>query len=392
MRTIQLQFNLGYSFPIAFTRNVFDIGNPVLADIFNLVDGPCRIMTVIDSGVADTHPGLIEKIEKYCEHYNQRMEMAGPPHIMQGGESCKNDPAQIDALYALLNDLHLCRHSSILAIGGGAVLDAVGFAAATAHRGIRLLRLPTTTLAQNDAGVGVKNSVNRFNKKNFIGTFSPPFAVVNDLEFLKTLHKRDMRAGIAEAIKVALIKDRRFFDDLYENRRALSMFEPKAMEDMIVRCTELHTNHIMSNGDPFEQGTSRPLDFGHWAAHKIEDLAENNVRHGEAVAIGIALDSIYSHLSGLISEQALDKILLLITSMGFDLFHPALKDMDIHAALNDFQEHMGGRLTIPLIDGIGRLTETHEMDIDRIQKGIQMLPSPGRRKSQGSIFPGLTAG
>jgi 3-dehydroquinate synthase len=260
-----------------------------------------------------------------------------------------------------------------MAIGGGAVLDAVGFATATAHRGLRLLRLPTTTLAQNDAGVGVKNSMNMFGKKNFIGTFAPPFAVVNDLAFLETLPPRDRRAGIAEAIKVALIKDRTFFDFLYDHREALRDFESHAMAHMIARCAELHIDHIRTNGDPFEQGTSRPLDFGHWAAHKIEDLADNDVRHGEAVAVGIVLDSLYSHHCGLISELELHKILSLIKDVGFRLFHPALHKMDIQASLNDFREHMGGELTIPLIKGIGSLTEAHQIDTALVASAIQFL-------------------
>jgi 3-dehydroquinate synthase len=357
VRTIKLQFDSSYSFPVAFTRDVFNPGNPVLGDILKQASRRNRIMVVIDSNVAAANPYLINKIEAYARQYDPLMKIAASPYIITGGEACKNSLAEVQKIQSLINAHHLCRHSFVVAIGGGAVLDATGFATATAHRGIRLIRLPTTTLAQNDAGVGVKNGVNMFGKKNFIGTFAPPFAVINDLDFLGTLHKRDLRAGIAEAIKVALIKDRTFFEVLYENRYALRNFEPDIMEQMIIRCAELHTEHIQTNGDPFEQGTSRPLDFGHWVAHKIEDLADGDARHGEAVAVGIALDSLYCRYCGLISELELHKIISLIRAVGFELFHPALRKMDIDVSLNNFQEHMGGELTIPLIQGIGSLTE-----------------------------------
>jgi 3-dehydroquinate synthase len=373
MQGFQLQFDLKYSFPIVFTRDVFDPDNPVLADVLGQTGSPNRVLVVIDANVAAANPRLVDAIEAYSRRHDPLMKIVAPPHIITGGEACKNDPDEVQQIQALINTHHLCRHSFVMAIGGGAVLDAVGFATATAHRGLRLLRLPTTTLAQNDAGVGVKNSMNMFGKKNFIGTFAPPFAVVNDLAFLETLPPRDRRAGIAEAIKVALIKDRAFFDFLYDHREALRDFESHAMAHMIARCAELHIDHIRTNGDPFEQGTSRPLDFGHWAAHKIEDLADDDVRHGEAVAVGIALDALYSRHCGFISELELHKILSLIKDVGFRLFHPALYKMDIQASLNDFREHMGGELTIPLIKGIGSLTETHQIDTALVTRGIAFL-------------------
>ena len=381
MQSIKLQFDLKYSFPVVFTRDVFNPDNPALADVLKQTGNLNRVLVVIDSNVAAANPYLINAMEAYSTHHDPLMKIVAPPYIITGGEACKNNPAEVQQIQSLINTYHLCRHSFVMAIGGGAVLDAVGFAAATAHRGLRLLRLPTTTLAQNDAGVGVKNSINMFGKKNFVGTFAPPFAVINDLALLDTLQERDCRAGISEAIKVALIKDRGFFDFLYENRHALRRFEPQAMAHMIARCAELHTDHIQTNGDPFEQGTSRPLDFGHWAAHKIEDLADDDVRHGEAVAVGIVLDSLYSHYTGLISELELHKIISLIRDAGFSLYHPALHKMDIQTSLNEFREHMGGELTIPLINGVGSLTEVHQMDAALVAKGIQFLGAKYEKKA-----------
>src|SRR5205085_1421109 len=117
------------------------------------------------------------------------------------------------------------------------------------HRGCRLIRMPTTVLAQNDAGVGVKNGVNFQGRKNFVGSFAPPFAVINDYDFLRTLPARDMRAGMAEAVKVATIKDADFLSWLHKERRALGAFAPEAVEYMIERCAERHIEHVGS-ADP----------------------------------------------------------------------------------------------------------------------------------------------
>ncbi|MCP3955260.1 MAG: 3-dehydroquinate synthase, partial [Desulfobacterales bacterium] len=252
--------------------------------------------------------------------------------------------------------------------------------AATAHRGIRLIRMPTTTLSQNDAGVGVKNGINAYGRKNFLGTFAPPFAVINDFTFLNTLPDKVMRAGISEAIKVALIKDSGFFDFLYTERGRLAAFEADAMEKMIIRCAELHSEHIRMGADPFEHGSSRPLDFGHWAAHKIEELTGGEVPHGDAVAIGVALDSLYSHHVGLINEIELHKIFSVLEDIGFNLYNWSLNWIDIDKALQEFQEHLGGELTIPLLSGLGQKTDAHEIDTRLLKECVAILTERNRGK------------
>lgn len=402
MKVFDQNFSAGFSFPVIFTRDVFGIDNPAFPSVLSGTGQKNRILLVLDSGVFDSSPGLIEKVEKFSDNHRNIMEFVSSPYIMKGGEACKNDKGEVNKILELISNNHLCRHSFILVIGGGAVLDAAGYAAAMAHRGIRLIRMPSTTLAQNDSGIGVKNGINAFGRKNFIGTFAPPFAVINDFNFLDTLPLRYKRAGIAEAVKVALIRDKSFFDFLYKERQALAAFDPDVMEYMIVRCAEHHIEHIRSSGDPFEQGSSRPLDFGHWSAHKIEELTSGDVLHGEAVAIGIALDALYSHYAGFISEIELQRILRLLRDTGFDLYHWSLGWMDIDNALKEFQEHLGGRLTLPLLQGIGRMTEAYEADTVLLKKCVNILataykekenrdeqgelPDAGKRDS-GKIFP-----
>lgn len=389
------QFAVQYSYPVIFTRDVFDRGNHALAEVVSQGGrARNRALVVIDSEVARLTPGLLEQISGYAEGHDGLLEFAAHPFIVRGGEVCKREPLEVERIHALIERHRLCRHSFIIAIGGGAVLDAAGYAAATAHRGVRLIRLPTTVLAQNDAGIGVKNGVNAFGRKNFLGTFAPPFAVVNDSRFLETLQPRDMRAGIAEAVKVALIRDRDFFDSLYADRAALGRFEPTAMERMIVRCAELHLQHIGEGGDPFEKGSSRPLDFGHWNAHKLEELTGGELRHGEAVALGMAMDSLYSNLAGLLGDIELHRVLTLLEDVGFSLYHPALSWLNIEAALQEFQEHLGGDLTIPLLQGIGTKVEATTIDSLLMKRAIGMLEQRVARRdcrkkeeSHGALQP-----
>ena len=363
MKTIQQRFCVDYSFPVIFTRDVFSVANPVLTQLL-LSDSAqkIRVLTVIDSGVLQSRPELLEQLNRFAELQADRLEFILPHTVVPGGENCKSEPGQVERIHALVQKHGLCRHSFILAIGGGALLDLVGFAASTAHRGIRLIRMPTTTLAMNDAGVGVKNGVNAFGRKNFTGSFAPPFAVINDFDFLRSLPVRELRAGIAEAVKVALIRDRAFFEFLYAARSELASFAPQAMERMVTRCAELHLEHIATGGDPFEYGSSRPLDFGHWSAHKLEELSAGYIRHGEAVAIGIALDSLYSFHLGLIGEIELHRILVTLEEIGFELYHAALSRIEVATALREFQEHLGGELSIPLLKGIGERIDQPDLD------------------------------
>jgi 3-dehydroquinate synthase len=265
------------------------------------------------------------------------------------------------------------RHSFVLVVGGGSVQDAAGFAAATAHRSLRIVRMPTTVLAQNDSGVGVKNGINAFGVKNFLGTFVPPFAVINDVRFLERLPARDRIAGLAEAVKVALIRDAEFFSWLEAHAAPLAAGDLDTTATMIRRSAELHMHHIASGGDPFEQGSARPLDFGHWAAHKLEALTAHELRHGEAVAIGLLLDSRYAMEIGLLSVPAFERIVTLLARLGLKGWHDALAARDpsgrlaVLVGLDDFREHLGGDLTITLIRDIGHAVDLHAMDESRIE-------------------------
>jgi 3-dehydroquinate synthase len=341
---------------------------------------PAQVLFVVDAGVVAAQHGLGKRIEAYCARHADAITLAGPVLEVPGGEQVKNDPSHLADVHRAIQAAGLCRHSYVVAIGGGAVLDVVGYAAATAHRGVRLIRIATTVLSQDDSGVGVKNGINAYGKKNYFGAFAPPFAVINDAAFLSTLSDRDWRAGLAEAVKAALIKDARFFADLERDAAKLVDRDMAAMQHAVRRSAALHLSHI-AGGDPFELGSSRPLDFGHWAAHKLEQLTDHRLRHGEAVAIGMALDCTYARLSGTLPEPDWERIINLLVALRLPLYAPELAEhltFADHArcvlqGLAEFREHLGGRLTIMLLRSIGDPFDVHEIRADVMMRSVEVL-------------------
>lgn len=377
MEHLHQSFTIKYEYNVFFTSGLFAVENPLLNDFLSASKSASikKILFVVDEGVVNTNPDLINQIKAYFLQ-NSSAQLINDIIVVPGGEVVKNDTKYFKQVVQAVNTYGIDRHSFIAAIGGGAVLDMVGYAAAVAHRGVKHIRIPTTVLSQNDSGIGVKNGINYFHKKNFLGTFAPPVAVFNDELFLITLTDRDWRSGISEAIKVALIKDREFFEWLEYNAIELGQRDMTVMNLLIWRCAKLHLEHI-AGADPFERGSSRPLDFGHWSAHKLEYLTNFEIRHGEAVAMGIALDTVYSHLSGCLSAGDSQRIIQLLQQLGFEITHPLLQvdgdDSPILLGLQEFREHLGGELTIMLLNEIGEGEEVHEIDTDILKQAGKLL-------------------
>jgi 3-dehydroquinate synthase len=358
-RSIQQTVSVTFRYPVVFTTGLFDVANTTVRGALAAADGARKkALFVVDDGVSRAHPTLLRDIEAYGAAHADAFELAGTPLVLPGGEGVKHDPAFVTRVQDAVEAFGIDRHSFVVVIGGGAIIDMVGYAAATAHRGVRLVRVPTTVLSQNDSAVGVKNSVNAYRKKNWLGTFAPPAAV----------------------LKVALLRDPEFFAFLEASADALRSRDAAAMEHAVVRCAELHLAHIAGGGDPFEMGSSRPLDFGHWAAHKLEALTGYELRHGQAVGIGIALDSTYAFLAGLLPEPEWRRVLGVLRALGLDVYHDLLTaradptdPQSVLAGLNEFREHLGGRLTITLLRGVGAPVDVHEMDLDLVGQAARIL-------------------
>jgi 3-dehydroquinate synthase len=384
VQRVQVQFE----YPVAFTHGCLAPANLALRDAIAAREPGRRhrVLGVIDGGLANARPSIADELERYLHGHGQALTLAAAPRVIAGGESAKNDPAVLTSLLQWLHDCKMDRHACVIAVGGGALLDVVGYASAITHRGVRLVRVPTTVLAQADSGVGVKNGINAFGKKNFLGTFAPPYAVVNDFDLLETLSARDRVAGMAEAVKVALVRDAQFFDFIEAHAPALLRGDGAALAQLVRRSAELHMEHIRAGGDPFEHGSARPLDYGHWSAHKLEAMTCFRLRHGECVAIGMALDALYSAAIGLCTQADAERVLTVLRMLGLPLWDDALllrtgdsprSARDVLSGLSEFREHLGGDLTVTLLAGIGHGTEVHEMREPLIEACIDALLQRG---------------
>ena len=370
---IRDEFGVPFTHRLLFTRSVLDDSNPLIDGLLGHEgDGPRPgVVAIVDAGLAEATPGLLDTI-------SQRFGRPGLPELrdtitVRGGEDAKNDPGVVDLVLAAVERHRIDRRSCLAVFGGGAVIDAVGFAASTAHRGVRLVRFASTVLGQLDAAIGVKNGVNRFGKKNFVGCFDVPVAVVCDEAMLETLSDRHWRSGFSEAVKIACLQDAAFLDAIDRDAERIRDRDLDAARPVIRRCAELHLRHIARGGDPFERNEARPLDFGHWAAHRLESLTDFEVAHGEAVSIGIALDTVYSALDGRLDDAVADRIVGVLDRLGLPIHHPMLHDPRLIAGLEEFRKHLGGRLTVTLLEDVGRPVDAHEVDRPRLADAADRL-------------------
>jgi 3-dehydroquinate synthase len=372
---IDQPFTVPFVHRLRFTEDVLGEDRHVLAGVLHASEGrKPRVQFWMDENLLNQRPELRAWVHSFAETFADRLEVLPAVQVVPGGEAIKNDIHILERMLSVFEAADLDRHSYVVVIGGGAVLDAVGFAAAIAHRGLRLVRLPTTTLAQADSGVGVKNGVNLFGKKNWIGCFAVPWAVVNDAGLLATLPDRDFACGFAEAVKVALLKDRDFFDQLCELAPSVARREPDAVQPIIRRSACLHLNHITQGGDPFELLEARPLDFGHWSAHKMEALTGYALRHGEAVAIGVAVDTVYSSLALGFPERDVVRVLRCLQELGLPLGHPIVREKELlFAGMEEFRQHLGGRLTLTLLRGVGEPVQVHAVEDHLMSAAIDRI-------------------
>lgn len=379
-------FSVTYTHRLRCTRGLFRNDNPLLLDLLRSnTDSPARVAVFIDSGLAQANPAYLAELDAFFVANADAIMLTAAPTLLTGGEDAKRDRATLDKALQIISDTHICRHSYVLVVGGGALLDCVGLAASLAHRGVRLIRVATTTLSQSDSALGVKNGINAFNQKNYLGVYDVPWAVIHDEATLATLSDGDWRAGFSEAVKVALLKDTALFAAIERQASAINQRDESAGIPVIRESAKHHFDHITQNGDPFERGDARPLDFGHWAAHKLEQMSHYVIRHGDAVAIGIALDTTYARLQGWLADEVHDRILHTLDELGFSLRHPLLAEKaTVLGGLADFQEHLGGVRSIPMIRDVGDAFEVHEIDevvmaraLDWLQAWQPAMAEPG---------------
>ncbi len=268
------------------------------------------------------------------------------------GEEHKN----LSTLQQIYNELlryKLDRKSALIALGGGVVGDITGFAASTYMRGIAYIQMPTTLLAQVDSSVGGKTGVDHELGKNMIGTFWQPRLVWIDVDSLNTLPKREFIAGIAEVIKYGVIYDRELFDFLEVNREKVLNLDRDALIYIIKRSCEIKAEVVSK--DERESGLRSILNFGHTIGHAIETVTGyKRFLHGEAIAIGMALEIRLSQMLGLIDEIQVTKLKSLIESYGLPSEKPS--DIKMHSIFLSMQldkKAVAGELKFILPEKIG---------------------------------------
>jgi 3-dehydroquinate synthase len=370
---LDADLDLHFRHRIRFGRGLRDAGlDAALRELRGGGGFRANLLPIVDAGLLDARPDFADTLSSHLAALGDDAPAACAPLILPGGEIAKNDPAILETILERLDRERVCRRSVVLVVGGGAVLDVAGYAAAIFHRGVRLVRMPTTTLAQDDAAMGVKNGVNRLGKKNLLGTFAVPEAVVCDLDLLDSLSDRHWNSGFAEAVKIAVIRDRELFERIERDADAVRSRDRDAAEAVIRRSAELHWRHIVEGGDPFELGTSRPLDFGHWAAHRLESMTEHRLTHGEAVSIGIVVDSTVAVLEGRLDETSRDRIASTLASLGLPTWDDAAHDHhELLAGLEEFREHLGGPSGIALPTSIGASVDDARPDVDVVRHALE---------------------
>ncbi len=198
--------------------------------------------------------------------------------------------------------------------------------------------------------------------------------MIIDFDLLMSLDDRHWRSGLSEAVKVAVIKDSVLFNDIESSSDRLVDRDQTVMEDVVRRSAMLHFRHITDGGDPFELLAARPLDFGHWSAHKLEQMTGNELTHGEAVSVGLALDLVCAELLGILDATIVERILGVLQRLRLPIAHPALSDTSqLLEGIEEFREHLGGRLTLLMLSGIGSSCEIHALDGDIVARAADRL-------------------
>ncbi len=353
MRTVRV--NLG--------SNSYDIGigAGMLAQAGKLLKGAGfsgKAVIVTDTIVRGLHAGALEQSLK------QEGFQAVTLEIPVGEEHKSLETA--GHLYNELGSFHAERNTPILALGGGVIGDLTGFVAATYLRGVPLVQVPTTLLAQVDSSIGGKVALDYGTLKNKIGAFYQPKLVISDITVLKTLPSRQLRNGLAEVIKYAVIRDREFLTYIEEHLDMIESFDTGALEEIVFRSAKIKAAVVEK--DERDTGLRNILNYGHTIGHAIESVSDFRIAHGEAVAIGMVAAARISHEKGLLSQNELGRLKGVIERAGLPTEPPKLNLPDVIKAMGHDKKIMNGRVRFVLPKTIGEVFVTGEVKQSQVEK------------------------
>lgn len=354
---------MSWELDIRFKRGCLSPAAPELAQMLMRREPskPARAIPVVDSGLLLARPRLLQELGAYARAHNISLcEEA----LLPGGARARLGEDYAASLRERFHQASLDRHCHVLALGGGSLQDAAAFAAATYRRGLRLTRLPSTVLSQCATASAMRCGLDALGGKDILGCFAPPFGLLIDTELPETQDERSRRFGVAEALRAALVHDARFFEWLKDQPSPL-----ERADELTRRAALLGLEHVLHGGDPFEHGQGRRLDFGGWAAPRLEQAG---LTHGEALAVGMALDTVLSTLlSGLHLAEA-QQILQLLEHLGLPLWHEALERLD-ETALEEYRRQQGGTLAVTLLRRPGGAMLASEVPYNALREAVKQL-------------------
>ena len=323
--------------------------------------------------VSDNH--LADKIKPHVS----ALETAGflpKVAIVPAGESTKT-LARAASLLDLLVDLKADRHWAVIAIGGGVIGDLAGFVAATYARGLPLIMVPTTLLAQVDSSVGGKVGVNHPKAKNIIGAFHQPAGVWIDTAFLNTLPDRELHCGLAEVIKYGVILDAELFGFVESNAFPIMTLEPATMRHLIARSCQLKAE-VVERDEREETGLRAVLNFGHTVGHAIEAVAgyDGPFLHGEAVAIGMIAECRIAERLGWIDSSLRVRLKTLLTTFDLPRVAPGLNVVALLEAMTRDKKNRGGAIRMVLPRALGRVELTQDASVELVREVLEEITQP----------------
>jgi len=271
-------------------------------------------------------------------------------------------------LYHELTDLYAERTTPILALGGGVIGDLAGFVAATYMRGVPLIQIPTTLLAQGDSSIGGKVAVNHGLLKNKIGAFYHPRLTISDISTLKTLSPRELSGGLAEIIKHGAILDGEFFSYLEENLDKIKSSDDRVLETIVFRSAKIKARVVEK--DELDLGLRNILNYGHTVGHAIESVSELKVWHGEAVAIGMLAEARISNKLGILDKNEVIRLKGVIAKAGLPTQIPSLQREELIQAMKHDKKILQGKIRFVLPKSIGDVFITDEVTPSLIEQAL----------------------
>ncbi len=327
-------------------------------------------ITVTDRHVAGFH-------ESETVSMLRSMGMAPIVHQIEPGEASKG-LAEVSRLFETMASTGIGRDGLIIALGGGVVNDLTGFVAATWMRGIKWLAIPTTVEAMVDACVGGKTAINLPAGKNLVGAFHHPAAIYINPAYLATLPLRDVRAGLAESIKHALLFDEAFLVEHERNAEAILNLDPGILQGLIARNIQLKAEIVRR--DPLEQtGERMLLNFGHTIGHALEAACGFALRHGECVALGMLAECRLSASRGMLDARVVQRLQSVLTQFGLPTRMEQTVDMAaILTYLRQDKKARDGSLRFVLLRGVGQPEVVRDVQEVEIRQAVESILCPTR--------------